>query len=128
MATILLSAAGAAIGGMATGPILGLSGAVVGRAVGATLGRVIDQRLMATSAGSEPVERGRVDRFRITGANEGAPIAQLFGRMRLSGQVIWATHFVETVTTSGGGGGGGGGRGKGAAPRPAPTPVTTTYS
>ena len=126
MATILLSAAGAAIGGMATGPILGLSGAVVGRAVGATLGRVIDQRLMATGSGSEPVERGRVDRFRITGANEGAPIAQLFGRMRLSGQVIWATHFVETVTTSGGGGGGG--RGKGAAPRPAPTPVTTTYS
>jgi hypothetical protein len=128
MATILLSAAGAAIGGMATGPILGLSGAVVGRAVGATLGRVIDQRLMATGSGSEPVERGRVDRFRITGASEGAPIAQLFGRMRLSGQVIWATHFVETVTTSGGGGGGGGGRGKGAAPRPAPTPVTTTYS
>ncbi|MBF9048241.1 host specificity protein [Rhodobacterales bacterium LSUCC0031] len=125
MATILLSAAGAAIGGMATGPILGLSGAIVGRAVGATLGRVIDQRLMATGSGSEPVERGRVDRFRITGASEGAPIAQLFGRMRLSGQVIWATHFVETVTTSGGGGGG---RGKGAAPRPAPTPVTTTYS
>ncbi len=124
MATILLSAAGAAIGGMATGPILGLSGAVVGRAVGATLGRVIDQRLMATGSGSEPVERGRVDRFRVTGANEGTPIAQLFGRMRLSGQVIWATHFVETVTTSGGGGG----RGKGAAPRPAPTPVTTNYS
>ena len=116
MATILLSAAGAAIGGMASGTVLGLSGAVVGRAVGATLGRVIDQRLMGS--GSDAVERGRVDRFRITGAGEGTAVAQLFGRMRLSGQVIWASHFVERVATSGGG------RGKGAPPRP----VTTSYS
>lgn len=116
MATILLSAAGAAIGGMASGTVLGLSGAVVGRAIGATLGRVIDQRVMGS--GSEAVERGRVDRFRITGAGEGAAVAQLFGRMRLSGQVIWASHFVESVTTSGGG------RSKGAPPRP----VTTSYA
>ncbi|NKX46312.1 baseplate multidomain protein megatron [Roseicyclus persicicus] len=114
MATILLSAAGAAIGGLTSGTMLGLTGAVIGRAVGATLGRVIDQRLLG--AGSEPVERGRIDRFRITQAGEGAPVAQLFGRMRLGGQVIWATRFVETTTTSGGG--------KGAPPQPR----TTTYS
>ena len=114
MATILLSAAGAAIGGMASGTVLGLTGAVIGRAVGATLGRVIDQRLLG--AGSDPVERGRIDRFRITGAGEGAPVAQLFGRMRLGGQVIWATQFVERAATSGGG--------KGAPPQP----KTTTYS
>ncbi len=114
MATILLSAAGAAIGGMASGTVLGLTGAVIGRAVGATLGRVIDQRLLGT--GSDPVERGRIDRFRITGAGEGAPVAQLFGRMRLGGHVIWATQFVETASTRGGG--------KGAPPQP----KTTTYS
>ncbi|MEM7723341.1 MAG: glycoside hydrolase TIM-barrel-like domain-containing protein [Pseudomonadota bacterium] len=118
MATILLSAAGAAVGGMTSGTVLGLSGAVIGRAVGATLGRAIDQRLLGT--GSDAVERGRIDRFRVTGASEGAPIAQLFGRMRLGGQVIWATNVLETVTTTGGGGGGGKG-----APK---QPKTTTYS
>jgi hypothetical protein len=115
MATILLSAAGAAIGGMTSGTVLGMTGAVIGRAVGATVGRVIDQRLLG--AGSDPVERGRVDRFRITGASEGAPVAQLFGRMRLGGQIIWATHFVEDRSSTGGGG-------KGAPSQP----KTTTYT
>ena len=114
MATILLSAAGAAIGGLSSGTVLGLSGAVIGRAVGATLGRVIDQRLLG--AGSDVVEQGRLDRFRITGASEGASVARLFGQMRLGGQVIWATRFKEQVTVTGGG--------KGAPP----TPQTASYS
>jgi len=114
MATIVLSAVGAAVGGMASGTVLGLTGAVIGRAVGATIGRAIDQRLLGT--GSDPVEVGRVDRFRITGAGEGTPIAQLFGRMRLGGQVIWAAQFQEKVQQSGGG--------KGAPSRPS----TTAYS
>lgn len=46
MATILLSAAGAAIGSGFGGTVLGLSGAVIGRAVGATLGRAIDQKIL----------------------------------------------------------------------------------
>ena len=46
MATILLSAAGAAVGAGFGGTVLGLSGAVIGRAIGATVGRVIDQRLL----------------------------------------------------------------------------------
>ena len=96
MATLLLSAAGAAIGGGFGGAVLGLSGAVIGRAIGATLGRVIDQRLLG--AGSDPVDVGRLDRLRLTGAGEGAPIGQVWGRMRLAGQVIWATEFKETVT------------------------------
>jgi GTA TIM-barrel-like domain/Putative phage tail protein len=95
MATLLLSAAGAAIGSGFGGAVLGLSGAVIGRAVGATLGRVIDQRILG--AGSDPVDVGRLDRLRLTGAGEGAPIGQVWGRMRLSGQVIWATEFKENV-------------------------------
>jgi hypothetical protein len=104
MATIVLSAAGMALGGSLGGSVLGLGMATVGRAVGATLGQVIDQRIMG--AGSDVVETGRVDRFRLTGASEGAAIAQLYGRMRIAGQVIWATDFVETTTVSGGGKGG----------------------
>ncbi|EKE72736.1 MULTISPECIES: glycoside hydrolase TIM-barrel-like domain-containing protein [Roseobacteraceae] len=102
MATIVLSAAGAAIGASVGGGVLGLSSVVIGRAIGATLGRAIDQRLMG--AGSQTVETGRVERFRLTGASEGAPVAQIYGRMRVGGQVIWATEFQENVATSGGGG------------------------
>ncbi|RUS60441.1 host specificity protein [Pseudorhodobacter sp. E13] len=115
MATILLSAAGAAIGSGFGGTILGLSGAVIGRAVGATLGRVIDQRVMGT--GSEAVETGRIDRFRLTGASEGAAVPQVYGRVRAAGQIVWATQFQENKSTTGGGGGKG-----------TPKPSVTTYS
>ena len=100
MATLLLSAAGAALGAGFGGTILGLSGAVIGRAVGATLGRIIDQRIMG--AGSQAVETGRVDRFRLMGASEGAAIPLVWGRTRVAGQVIWSTAFQENVTTRGG--------------------------
>ncbi|MFN4172359.1 MAG: glycoside hydrolase TIM-barrel-like domain-containing protein [Pseudorhodobacter sp.] len=113
MATLLLSAVGAAVGSGFGGTVLGLSGAVIGRAVGATVGRAIDQRLLG--AGSEPVEAGRVDRFRLTGASEGAEIAQVYGRARVAGQIIWATRFVESSTRSGGGKG-------------TPKPRVTSYS
>lgn len=114
MATMVLSAAGAAIGGSIGGSVLGLSSVVLGRFAGASLGRVIDQRLMGQ--GSDVVEQGRTDRFRITAAGEGAPIAQVFGRMRVGGHVIWASAFHERVTRSGGG--------KGSPSRPA----TDSYS
>jgi GTA TIM-barrel-like domain/Putative phage tail protein len=95
MATLLLSAAGAAVGAGFGGTVLGLSGAVIGRAVGATIGRAIDQRVLG--GGSEPVDVGRIDRLRLTGASEGGAIGEIWGRMRLGGQVIWATEFTETV-------------------------------
>ncbi len=113
MATILLSAAGAALGSGFGGTVLGLSGAVIGRAIGATLGRVIDQRLLGS--GSEAVESGRIDRFRVMGASEGTGVAQVYGRVRIAGQVIWATRFQEMAATSGGGKG-------------APQPEVTEYS
>ncbi len=100
MATILLGAAGAALGAGFGGTVLGLSGAVIGRAIGATLGRVIDQRLLG--AGAEPVEVGRVDRFRLMGASEGAGLPLVYGRTRLGGQVVWATQFQEIRKRSGG--------------------------
>ncbi|MDZ4393021.1 baseplate multidomain protein megatron [Cypionkella sp.] len=101
MATILLSAVGASLGAGFGGTVLGLSGVVIGRAIGATLGRVIDQKLLG--AGSEAVEVGRVDRFRVMGASEGGAIPRIWGRVRVPGQVIWASRFQENVAHSGGG-------------------------
>ncbi|PRY95358.1 putative tail protein [Hasllibacter halocynthiae] len=98
MATILLSAAGFAAGSSLGGTVLGLSTAVVGRAVGAAAGRLIDESLMG--AGSEPVETGRVERLRLTGAGEGDPLGRVWGRMRVPGHVIWASEFRETRTTA----------------------------
>ena len=114
MATIVLSAAGAAVGGSIGGTLAGLSSVAVGRAVGASLGRLLDQRLLGQ--GGEAVETGKVDRFRLTGSGEGAAIPQLYGRMRLAGHVIWASQFQEVTEVRGGGKGG------------PPTPKTTEYS
>ncbi len=101
MATILLAGVGAAFGASVGGGILGLSSVVIGKAIGATLGRAIDNKILG--GGSDPVETGRVDRMRLTGASEGAAVPQLYGRARLAGQVIWATQFQEHTETSGGG-------------------------
>ncbi len=114
MATMIFSAAGAAVGGSVGGTFAGLSSVAIGRAVGATLGRVVDQRLLGQ--GGQAVETGKVDRFRLTSAGEGNPIAQVYGRMRLGGQIIWASDFAEVATVTGGGKGG------------APGPEATEYS
>ncbi|MCU0855617.1 MAG: host specificity protein, partial [Rhodobacteraceae bacterium] len=106
MATIILSAVGAAVGGAFGGSVFGIGSAVIGRAVGATIGSIIDQQILGS--GSQAVETGRVDRFRLTGASEGAPVARVHGRARIAGQVIWASRFRETATTTGGSGKGGG--------------------
>lgn len=119
MATIVLSAIGYGIGASFGGAALGISSAVIGRAVGATLGRVIDQRLMGS--GSQAIETGRVDRFRIMGASEGAAIPQLYGRMRVPGQVIWSTRFKEEKSTTQSGG-------KGAPKGPSVTSYTYSVS
>lgn len=104
MATLVLAAAGSAIGSAFGGTFLGLTGAVIGRAVGATLGQMIDQRLMG--GGSEVVEQGRVERLHLMSAGEGAAVPRVWGRMRVAGQVIWATRFVEKVRQRKVGGGG----------------------
>lgn len=124
MATIVLSAVGGAVGSSLGGTVAGLSTAVIGRAVGATVGKVIDQSVLGT--GSEVIETGRVDRFRLSNAGEGEPISQVYGRIRLGGQVIWASDFAEdvAVTTSSGGGGGG----KGAPSQPKTTTRSYSYS
>ncbi|MBB3996563.1 baseplate multidomain protein megatron [Aureimonas pseudogalii] len=112
MATILLQAAGGALGGLVGGPL----GAVAGRALGALGGYAIDSRL---GGRTQRREGPRLGASRVLDADEGAGIARLYGTARIAGQVIWTTRFEEVSTTDRSGGKGGGG---------AARTETTTYS
>ena len=92
MATILLSAQAlrlAALSGDVAGLVIGGVGALCGQRWPA----LIDQRY---GAGSDVCENGQVERFRLTERGRGRPVAQVYGRMRVAGHVIWATEFRET--------------------------------
>ncbi|MEM7470050.1 MAG: glycoside hydrolase/phage tail family protein [Pseudomonadota bacterium] len=84
------------------GGALGLSSVVIGRAIGATLGQAIDQRLLGS--GSQAVESGKLDRMRIMGASEGGAIPRVFGRARVAGNVIWTSNYREMASTTQAGG------------------------
>lgn len=129
MAALVLSAVGGAAGGAVFGP----AGAIAGRLVGALAGSAIDRSLFSTSSHSERTAEGpRLSDLEVMASTEGAPVPRLYGRARLSGQVIWATALEELVTvtsettTTGGGGGGGGGKGFGGGGAGGGTSVTTT--
>jgi hypothetical protein len=123
MAALFLSAVGSAAGGA----VFGTAGAFVGRIAGAVAGNLLDRSLFAEG----PVQRShggpRMSDLDVMASSEGAAIPRAYGRVRLSGQVIWATKLEEVITTrtetSGGGGKGGGGGGGQAI-----TTSTTTYS
>lgn len=101
MATILLSAAGAAAGA-ALGPL----GLIAGRALGAAAGYLIDQSLIRlTQSDTAGPRLGAVE---ITGASEGRALGRVYGRARVGGQLIWATRYVEIAEESEAAGGKGG--------------------
>lgn len=126
MATLVLSAVGASVGSAVGGSVLGLTSTVIGRAVGATVGRMIDMNQRVLGAGSQVVETGQIDRFRLAGASEGAAVPLVWGAMRVGSQAIWSTRFQEHTSSSTSGGGGG--KGGGARTAPSPTVTTTTHS
>ncbi len=129
MAALVLSGAGAAAGGA----LFGGAGAMAGRLAGAVAGSLIDRAV--TGGGAQHVyqtrEGPRLRDLDVMASQEGAPIPRVYGRARLSGQVIWATALVENVRTrtetTGGGGGGGGKSSSGSAASPTVTTTTTTY-
>ncbi|MBV9418961.1 MAG: glycoside hydrolase TIM-barrel-like domain-containing protein, partial [Alphaproteobacteria bacterium] len=110
MASLVLGVVGAGLGTSLFGgaAFLGVTGAQLGGALGALLGNEIDAALTPNRhiARSGP----RLTATPILASNEGAPILRLYGRMRVAGQVIWASRFKETVTKAHTGGGKGGGR------------------
>ncbi|MEZ5776015.1 MAG: glycoside hydrolase/phage tail family protein [Hyphomicrobiaceae bacterium] len=120
MATLVLGTAGAAIGGALLPGFSALGGAVtgatLGRAAGALAGAYIDNALFQPSGQSRQVEGPRLDDLKVMSSSEGVPIPRLYGRMRLAGEIIWATRFEEEVVTStASASAGGGGKGLGGA-------------
>ena len=110
MATLVLGAVGTAIGGSIGGAILGVSAATIGGFVGSALGSVIESWIVSSLTPAQRIEGARLESLRITSSTEGAVIPRLYGRMRIGGNIIWATDFRERkkTTTQGGGKGGGG--------------------
>ncbi len=99
MATIVLAAAGNAVGGL-LGPI----GAVVGQAVGASAGSLIDQSLLRSG---RAVAGPRLADLAVQSSTEGEPIPRVYGRVRIAGHLMWATRHEETAVTTRSGGKGG---------------------
>ena len=93
MAQVVFGAVGGAIGGP------------LGASIGAMLGGMVDS---AAVAGLQPPrQRGpRLQGLKVQGTAEGAPLPCVFGRARVTGQVIWAARFLESRRTSSGGKGG----------------------
>ena len=93
MAQVVLGGLGGAIGGG------------FGRIAGGALGGAIDRGLIASL---EPArQRGpRLETLKVQSSADGAPMACVFGRARVTGQVIWAARFLERLSKSRGGKGG----------------------
>jgi hypothetical protein len=93
MAQVVLGGIGSALGG----PIGGFIGGVLGRATDSWL-----------VAGLSPARQvgPRLEGLKLQSSAEGAPMACVFGRARVVGQVIWAARFLERKEKRSGGKGG----------------------
>ncbi|RIJ28493.1 baseplate multidomain protein megatron [Henriciella mobilis] len=94
MGQIILSQVGATLGASLLPSSVGLgglgvSGAAIGAIAGTIAGRAIDSALAPT------LEGPRIEAFHVMNAREGAGMANVYGRMRVGGQLIWASRFKE---------------------------------
>ena len=121
MAALVLSAAGATAGKAIFGP----TGAIAGRLVGALAGNAIDRALFGNRQDVSQ-EGPRLADLEVMASTEGAPIPRVYGRARLSGQIIWATNLEEVVNTVSQTNAGSAGKGMGGGS--AVTTNTTTFS
>jgi hypothetical protein len=94
MASVLLTAAGSAIGaaipgvGLLAGPLLGYAGGLLGGAIDSALGL------------TPKIEGARQTSLRVQDSREGAVIPRLYGTLRVAGNVIWASDLIETRRTT----------------------------
>jgi hypothetical protein len=84
MATLILQGIGGYLGG------------AFGSAAGALGGYLIDRAIL----GSKPVEGPRLAAMKPMTAEEGAALPKVYGSVRVSGTLIWATRFEEVKSTS----------------------------
>lgn len=105
MGEIVLSQVGATVGAslLPNGlSVLGqtISGAALGQFVGGLAGRAFDASMLS------PREGPRVKSLQIMESREGTGLPRIYGRMRVGGQVIWASRFKEKRTQQSAGKGG----------------------
>jgi hypothetical protein len=108
MASLVLGIAGEAIGPSLFGAGFSLfgatvSGAAIGGAIGALGGSLID----AAIAPGRHINGPRLSDINIQSSTEGSPIPTVYGRVRVAGQLIWASQFNQTTSTTSTGGKGG---------------------
>lgn len=111
MASVVLSAAGAAVGSGV--PVFGsLVGGTIGKVLGGSIGGVIDNAIFGKE--SRTIDGARLSDLSVQVSTYGKMIPMLYGTVRIAGNVIWSRPIEETVTSttssSGGGKGGGGSR------------------
>lgn len=108
MANLVISAAGAAVGGL----LFGTTGASIGWALGSALSaKGVDQTMQSPTIGDLKVQTSQY----------GVAIPVCVGKQRVSGNILWATDksvHTQEVKTGGGKGGSSG----------SVTTITTTYS
>ncbi len=103
MASIVLSSVGGSIGNAL---LPGLGGALIGYA-GRRAGQWVDQQIGLTSGTSS--DGARLSNLSVQDSRYGVGLPVVYGRTRVSGNVIWASDLIETVhqeSTSVGKGGG----------------------
>jgi hypothetical protein len=120
MATLALASTGSALGDSIGGSLFGLSAATIGGEIGTAAGSVVDSWIVSARAPGQRSVGQRLDDLRVTTASESGVIPRAYGRLRLAGNLIWATDFVEEVSE----GTSGSGKGTG----PSVTTVTYLYS
>ncbi len=91
MATMVLSSVGAAVGGAVGGPV----GAALGQALGALGGAWVDQQVFSET---RETSIGKLSDLQLQTAAEGASLPFVYGRVRVIGNIIWATRFEEVVS------------------------------
>jgi len=101
MATLVLSVVGGSVGGP------------IGQAVGSFLGNAIDNALFSKDTRLPDQIGPRLNDLKVQLSTYGEFVPQIFGVMRLGGNVIWANNLREVEIreeqSTGGGKGGGGG-------------------
>jgi hypothetical protein len=108
MASIILSAAGTALGAATGIP----HGAALGARFGQAIGRMVDTSLLTPSRTLRPLQGPRLADLGVQSSTYGKMIPILYGMVRIGGNIIWSRPIKETVTTSTSSAGGKGGGGK----------------
>jgi hypothetical protein len=107
LARIVLTIGGNLLGNL----VLPGIGGTIGGALGGYVGGIIDQQLFGSGTPDQTAHGARLQDLRVQSSSYGSVIPKLYGKGRLSSNIIWMRGFEEEVRTTtetvGGGGKGG---------------------